>query len=170
MYAIEESNGITSAPMHDMGLNLTKEEYTEAVKQAMRLVEEMHDAKEYGSIIRVTSCDWDLLRRFAVPRGASEGQMMLDIHGEIEASARLQVLINIGETLSQKYHTAVTNPPYLSSGGMSSILQEYVKRYYADSKADLFAVFIEKCQGFLVKSGFQAMITQHWLIEDISIL
>ena len=164
VYAIEESNGITSAPMHDMGLNLTKEEYTEAVKQAMRLVEEMHDAKEYGSIIRVTSCDWDLLRRFAVPRGASEGQMMLDIHGEIEASARLQVLINIGETLSQKYHTAVTNPPYLSSGGMSSILQEYVKRYYADSKADLFAVFIEKCQGFLVKSGFQAMITQHsWM-------
>ena len=150
VYAIEESNGITSAPMHDMGLNLTKEEYTEAVKQAMRLVEEMHDAKEYGSIIRVTSCDWDLLRRFAVPRGASEGQMMLDIHGEIEASARLQVLINIGETLSQKYHTAVTNPPYLSSGGMSSILQEYVKRYYADSKADLFAVFIEKCQGYTV--------------------
>ena len=28
VYAIEESNGITSAPMHDMGINLTQEEYT----------------------------------------------------------------------------------------------------------------------------------------------
>ena len=62
VYAIEESNGITSAPMHDMGLNLTQDEYGEAVKQAMRLVEEMNDAKEYGSIIHVTPCDWDLLR------------------------------------------------------------------------------------------------------------
>ena len=50
VYAIEESNGITSAPMHDMGIDLSQEEYGEAVKQAMRLVEEMHDAKEYGSI------------------------------------------------------------------------------------------------------------------------
>ena len=109
VYAIEESNGITSAPMHDMGLNLSQEEYGKAVKQIMRLVEEMHDAKEYGSIIHVTPCDWDLLRRFAVPRD-EEGQLHLDIHGEIEASARLQRLINIGEALAQKYHTVVTNP------------------------------------------------------------
>ena len=86
VYAIEESNGITSAPMHDMGLNLSQEEYGKAAKQAMRLVSEMHDAKEYGSIIHVTPCDWDLLRRFAVPR-EEEGQIHLDIHGEIEASA-----------------------------------------------------------------------------------
>lgn len=99
VYAIEESNGITSAPMHDMGIELSQEEYGVAVKQAMRLVEEMHDAKEYGSIIHVTPCDWELLRRFAIPRGVSEGQLRLDIHGEIEASERLQVLIDIGETL-----------------------------------------------------------------------
>ena len=62
----------------------------------------MHDAKEYGSIIHVTPCDWELLRRFAVPRWISEGQMRMDIHGEIEASTRLQVLVDIGEALSQK--------------------------------------------------------------------
>ena len=108
VYAIEESNGITSAPMHDMGLNLSQEEYSIAAKQAIRLVEEMRDAKEYGSAIQVTPCDWDLLRRFAVPRDEN-GQLHLDIHGEIEASARLQVLINIAEALAQKYHVVVTN-------------------------------------------------------------
>ena len=35
VYAIEESNGITSASMHDMGLNLSQEEYGEAAKQAI---------------------------------------------------------------------------------------------------------------------------------------
>ena len=161
VYAIEESNGITSA--HDMGLNLTQEEYGEAVKQAMRLVEEMHDAKEYGSIIHVTPCDWDLLRRFAVPRD-EDGQMRLDVHGEIEASERLQVLINIGETLAQKYHAVVTNPPYMNNGGMSQKLSEYVKEQFPNSKSDLFSVFIEQCGKMLSKTGFQAMITQHaWM-------
>ena len=163
VYAIEESNGITSAPMHDMGLNLTQEEYSEAVRQALRLVEEMHDAKEYGSIIHVTPCDWDLLRRFAVPR-EEEGQLHLDIHGEIEASARLQRLINIGEALAQKYSTVVTNPPYMSNKGMGAKVSKYIQKEYPDSKADLFAVFMEQCEFFTAKNRFQAMITQHsWM-------
>ena len=163
VYAIEESNGITSAPMHDMGLNLSQEEYGEAVEQAMRLVEEMHDAKEYGSIMHVTPCDWDLLRRFAVPR-EEEGQLHLDIHGEIEASSRLQKLINICETLEQKYHIVVTNPPYMSSSNMGKKLSEFVKKYYFDSKIDMYAVFIERCRQFTKLAGLQAMITQHsWM-------
>lgn len=164
VYAIEESNGITSAPMHDMGIGLSQEEYGKAVKEAMRLVEEMHDAKEYGSIIHVTPCDWNLLRRFAVPRWISEGQMRMDIHGEIEASERLQVLINVGESLSQKYHAVVTNPPYMGGSGMGAILSNYLKKNYPNSKSDLFAVFMERCGAFTSRVGFFSMITQNaWM-------
>ena len=159
VYAIEESNGITSAPMHDMGLNLSQEEYSKAVKQAMRLVEEMHDAKEYGSIIHVTPCDWDLLRRFAVPRD-EDGQLHLDIHGEIEASARLQEIINVGEALAQKYDTVVTNPPYMGSNGMSDTLSTYINRYYQDAKFDMFSVFIKRARSMTKGSMYYALITQ----------
>ena len=163
VYAIEESNGITSAPMHDMGLNLTQEEYGEAAKQAMRLVEEMHDAKEYGSIIHVTPCDWDLLRRFAVPR-EEEGQLHLDIHGEIETSARLQKLINIAETLAQKYHASITNPPYMGTKGMNSLVSTFLKDNYAEAKGDLFAVFISRLAAFTTTYGYYALVTQRtWL-------
>ncbi len=163
VYAIEESNGITFAPMHDMGIEFSQDEYGEAMKEAMCFVEEMHDAKEYGSIIHVTPCNWDLLRRFAVPRGASEGQMMLDIHGEIEASERLQALINVGETLAQHYHAVVTNPPYMGKG-MSGKLASYLKANYNDSKGDLFSVFIERCRDMTKNNGFWSMITQHsWM-------
>ena len=164
VYVIEESNGITSAPMHDMGIELSQEEYGEAVKQAMRLVEEMQDAKEYGSLIHVSPCDWELLRHFAIPRGVSEGQLRLDIHGEIEASTRLQTLINIGETLSQNYNIVVTNPPYMAITNAAAKLYNYAHKTYPASKADLFAVFIERCHEMLIKNGMLAMITQHaWM-------
>ena len=163
VYAIEESNGITSASMHDMGVNLSQEKYGVAAKQAMQLVEEMHDAKEYGSIIKITPCDWDLLRRFAVPR-EEEGQLHLDIHGEIEASERLQRIISVAEALAQKYHVAVTNPPYMGYRGMSGKLASYVTKNYPISKSDLFAVFIERCKSMTIAKGLYALITQHsWM-------
>ena len=164
VYAIEESNGITSAPMHDMGIDLSKEEYSSAVKQAMRLVEEMHDAKEYGSIVRVTPEDWNLLRRFAVPRGNSENQLRLDIHGEVEAASRLQKLIDIGEALAQKYHVVTTNPPYMGGSNMSPLLLKLLKDQYDDAKGDLYAVFIQRLMDMLFPYGFEAMVTMHtWM-------
>lgn len=164
VYAIEESNGITIASMHDMGIDLSQQEYSEALKQTMRLIEEMNDAKEFGSIVHVTPCDWKLLRRFAVPRGVSEGQLRLDIHGEIAVSERLQTLINIGEALSQKFHAVVTNPPYMGSDGMDGKLSSFVKKNYSVYKADMFAVFMKRCSEMTKKTGFQAMITQHtWM-------
>lgn len=163
VYAIEESNGITSAPMHDMGMNLSQEEYGEAVKQAMRLVEEMHDAKEYGSIIHVTPCDWDLLRRFAAPI-EEEGQLHLDIHGEVEAAARLQKLINIGETLAQKYDVVVTNPPYMGGRNMNDKLSGFIKTNYADYKSDFFSAFVVRCSEMAKGCGKLGFFTPYvWM-------
>ena len=39
-----------------------------------------------------------------------------------------------------------------------------MKKYYPDSKSDLFAVFIEVCSRMAKQNGYQAMITQHaWM-------
>lgn len=131
----------------------------------LRLLDELRDAKEYGSILTVTPCDWDLLRRFAVPRTEDEGgQQLLGIHGEQIAAPLLQKLINIGEALSQKYDVVVTNPPYMAVSNAGAKVNDYVKKNFPDSKADLFAVFIERCGQMVKKNGYQAMITQHaWM-------
>ena len=43
-------------------------------------------------------------------------------------------------------------------------VNDYVKKNFPDSKADLFAVFIERCGQMAKKNGYQAMITQHsWM-------
>lgn len=165
IYAFAESNTITTAPLHDMGITLSQDEYDTAVKQVLRLLDELRDAKEYGSILTVTPCDWDLLRRFAVPRTEDEGgQQLLGIHGEQIAAPLLQRLINIGEALSQQYDVVVTNPPYMAVSNAGAKVNDYVKKNFPDSKADLFAVFIERCGQMAKKNGYQAMITQHaWM-------
>ena len=159
IYAFAESNTITTAPLHDMGITLSQDEYDTAAKQVLRLLDELRDAKEYGSILTVTPCDWDLLRRFAVPRTEDEGgQQLLGIHGEQIAAPLLQRLINIGEALSQQYDVVVTNPPYMGASGMNARLAEYVKSNYPNTKSDMSTVFMEKTVKMCKKTGYMSMI------------
>ena len=129
------------------------------LKKAMdTIISELYDAKEYGSILTVTLQDWfALYARFA--------EIKEDIHVSRKAALReLLPLVQTAQALAQKYDTVVTNPPYMGSSGMSAKLSDYVKKNYPDSKADLFAVFIEKCGQMPKKNGYQAMITQHaWM-------
>ena len=128
-------------------------------KAAMEtIISELHDAKEYGSILTVTPQDWSALYdRFA--------EIEEDIHISREAALReLLPLVQVAEALAQRYDVVVTNPPYMGASGMSAKLSDYVKKNYPDSKSDLFAVFIEKCGQMPEKNGYQAMITQHaWM-------
>lgn len=68
---------------------------------------------------------------------------------------------NFRRLLNQKYDVVVTNPPYMGSKGMSPKLSKYVQGHYADSKSDMFAVFIERTLEMAMKNGYSAMITQH---------
>ena len=153
VYAIAESNHVDSFALEYFCNGDAK------LKKAMdTIISELHDAKEYGSILTVTPQDWAALyARFA--------EIKEDIHISREAALReLLPLVQTAEALAQKYDVVVTNPPYMGSSGMSARLSDYVKKYYPDSKSDLFAVFIEKCGQMPKRNGYQAMITQHaWM-------
>ena len=122
------------------------------------IIKELHDAKEYGSILTVTPQDWSALYdRFA--------EITEDINMSRDTALReLLPLVQVAEALAQKYDTVVTNPPYMGSSGMGAKLSDFVKKNYPDSKSDLFAVFIECCGRMAKRNGYQAMITQHsWM-------
>ncbi len=153
VYAIAESNHVDKFAVEYFCNGDAK------LKEAMdTIISELHDAKEYGSILTVTPQDWSALYdRFA--------EITEDIHMSRDvALAELLPLVQVAEALAQKYDVVVTNPPYMGSSGMSTKLSDYVKKYYPDSKSDLFAVFIEHCGQMAKKNGYQAMITQHaWM-------
>lgn len=154
VYAIMESNGFDTN-MIDTFTGGRKE-----LKTAISsLVSDLHDAKEYGSILDVKPVDFTALyARFDEIRNENPNMYTYQILDE------LLPFVQVAEMMAQKYHVVVTNPPYMGSSGMSGKLSEFVKRNYPDSKSDLFAVFIERCGQMTLKNCFQAMITQHaWM-------
>lgn len=74
---------------------------------------------------------------------------------------QFDMMMKIYKILSQKYDVVCTNPPYMGGSGMNAKLSDFVKKYFPDSKSDLFACFIEKCGHLAKPHGFYAMITQH---------
>lgn len=163
VYVIEESNSIKPEALNELGQNLTQYERDNALEQIIKLIEEMYDAKEYGSLTSVSVFDWNLLRRFA-KLTTDNGQMRINMHDEEQTSRKLQKLIDIGEALAQKYEVIVTNPPYMGNSGMNGKLAVWVKDNYPDSKSDLFAVFIERGRDFVIRNGFNCMVTmQSWM-------
>ena len=63
-------------------------------------------------------------------------------------------LIKQAQTMAQKYDVVVTNPPYMAVSAGSAKLNDYVKFNYPDSKTDMFAVFIERCNQMTKKNSF----------------
>ena len=118
------------------------------------IIKELHDAKEYGSILTVTPQDWSALYdRFA--------EIVEDINMSRETALKeLLPLVQVAEALAQKYDTVVTNPPYMASSGMSKKLFSYVKKYYDDGRNDLYTVFILRCREFCKINGLLGMIAQ----------
>ena len=116
------------------------------------IISELHDAKEYGSILTVTPQDWSALYdRFA--------EITEDINMSRETALReLLPLVQVAEALAQKYDVVVTNPPYMGSSGMSPKLTEYVKKNYPDSKSDMSTVSMEKTLDMCCEHGVMSMI------------
>ena len=163
VYAIQESNSINRAHLKYFGAGMDDIEKNAAKMQLEGLLDTLTDAKEYGSILNVESYNWDLLRRFVAAED-TDGQISMDSVGVEDTAEQLNRLIDIGKTMARKYWVTCTNPPYAGTSNLSANVNNFVKKNYPDSKADLFAVFIERCRQMTVNNGFQAMITQHsWM-------
>lgn len=163
VYAITESNEINRNHLKFFGTHLSDMERNLATMQIEGLLDTFIDAREYGSILSVDACDWDVLERFVEDLGTA-GQISFESVGSEETQENLRKLVRVAKSLGQKYDAVVTNPPYMGASGMGAKLSKYVKDNYPDSKSDLFAVFIEKCGQMAKKNGYQAMITQHaWM-------
>ena len=153
IYSIRESNGIQAMTIEYFHKNDTK-----LKADIESIITEMRDAKEYGSILNITPMDFaGLYARFD------------EIHNDINmmqmsALDELLPLVKCAELVAQKYDVVVTNPPYMAVSNAGAKVNDYVKKNFPDSKADMFAVFIERCGQMAKENGYQAMITQHaWM-------
>lgn len=155
--AIGESNGIQYD--EEMGECLLGEEHRETLKY---LLDTFVDAKEYGAILTVEERDYDgFLREWelAAEQTVENVILLLWYNGCNEI---VPLLVRQAKILSQHYDVVLTNPPYMTVTNGCKKLNDYVRKHYSESKADLYAVFIEKCG--TMSRNYVAMITQHsWM-------
>lgn len=102
------------------------------------LLDEMKNAKELGSILSISNVDFTaLFARFEEIRG--------DVNMfQLPALNQLLPLVQVAQTMAQKYDVVVTNPPYMNSSYMPAGLKTFVETCYADFKSDLFAAFTKR--------------------------
>jgi len=154
VFSIQESNNVKIEAWWRLG---PEEEI------ARRLVRDLTDAKEYGSILNfsVTTEELKALRNRLddIDRMSDMGNL-LDMAQSDEITRQLYPLVELAEVMVQKYDVAVTNPPYMGGGNMGSKLYERVVNGFEPFKQDLYCVFVKKVYDYAKKSGYLAMITQ----------
>lgn len=161
IHAIIESNALCGAYKLAMGDFLLSKEHQETLNY---LLDAFIDAKEYGSILRLEKRDYvGLLQAWNLTASQTTENFNLTLwFAAVEHE--IPKLIEQAIILTQGYDVVVTNPPYMAVSNAGAKVNDYVKKNFPDSKADMFAVFIERCGQMTKKNGYQAMITQHaWM-------
>ncbi|HAS6333999.1 TPA: BREX-1 system adenine-specific DNA-methyltransferase PglX [Vibrio vulnificus] len=125
------------------------------------LKEQFIDAKNLGSLVEIDSQHLESLTTLQEKLAEKE------LSKEPTAKEAAQTLLPIVEqaiVLATKYDVAVANPPYMGSKGMNATLKDFAKKSYPNSKADLFAIFMERVFNFLKENGYNAQVNmQSWM-------
>ena len=122
------------------------------------------DAREYGSLIEAPKIDYNEIKNRLSEIENTDFYNLFDELKKEEIKNKFYYVIKTSEILSKKYEVVTTNPPYMGSSMMNSKLSKYTKKNYPNSKMDMFAVFIEKCNSLTDRNGFCSMITMpSWL-------
>ena len=137
-----------------------------------KVIEDFEDAKEYGSILKLETIDKETLEKeFNLLKESLDNEQGTLIFNEDELDINIEEDLELIESLivqhialTNQYEAVVTNPPYMGGKGFSTKLKAYTEKNYKDSKSDLFAVFIERCNEFTKQNCYTSMITmQSWM-------
>ena len=153
IYPIRESNNVDPHLVEFFANG--NEELESAINT---ILAEMTDAKEYGSLIKISVKDFaPLYVRFAE----------IENGGELNRDPALEILLPIvrcAELLSRQYDAVVTNPPYMGGKGMSNSLRQFVSEKFEPYKSDLFSCFVVRCTEMCSSRGYLGFLTPYvWM-------
>ncbi|PMM12482.1 type II restriction endonuclease [Vibrio breoganii] len=119
------------------------------------------DAKNLGSLIEIDSKYLSDLTSLKTELEEGENSSNPTTKAAIE---KVLPIVSQALVLATKYDCAVKNPPYLGSKGMNKELKDFGKKFYPNSKSDLFALFMERSFNLLKEHGYNAQVNmQSWM-------
>lgn len=134
------------------------DELRQALDALLRLFAQ---ADAFGSLLRVPESLRQALPRLrqCLKAAKENGSDLARTH-----AAALEPLLLQAELLAGTYDCVVANPPYMGSKGQNATLKAFAKDQYPDSKADLFAMFMERNLELSKSAGLVGMVTmQSWM-------
>ncbi|BEA41720.1 hypothetical protein VEE08_35970 [Escherichia coli] len=120
-----------------------------------RTLARFSQAKTFGSLIDVPSDEHDQLKELmsTLVELQESGDSM-----QKPAAKQLIEFVHQALVLSIRYDAVIANPPYMGGKGMNADLKDFARKYYPNSKSDLFAIFMERAFKLLSQYGFNAQI------------
>ena len=132
-----------------------KDLFTFELKQTLK---QFNDAKNLGSLIVPMLKDVSEVKRRIDEKNFDSNMFMRDVH------ARVKSVLRMACALSPNYHVVVANPPYMGTNNMNTELKKWTAKLFLRSKADLYAMFIDRIGELVIKGGYFGMITMHgWM-------
>jgi hypothetical protein len=126
----------------------------------LNLLHQFKDAKNFGSLIQPCLDEQTIADvRRAIEAKDFSRQLFLR-----ETQLKVLRVLEQAEALTQRYHVVVANPPYMGGENMNVPLKEFFDREFPNSKANIYAGFIERNASLVQAHGLCAMITMHnWM-------
>ena len=154
IYSVRESDNLDQSVV-----NYFCNDNSEIKNDLMSLIGEFKNAKEYGSVLRVTNHKWAMLDKRLEEINSEISLFRENVFNE------LYPLICVAKILSGKYHVVCTNPPYM--GNYTEKMSDYILPEYEDSKYDLYSVMVEASLKKLLPDGKLAFVTgDSWMFTD----
>lgn len=160
--ALEGGEALPSGQLFGGGQLETQHSSGLKVNDLRELIQFFAHAKTFGSLLIVPELlsvklnKLQILLRDVAERGNSLAKSYAH---QISDHFLFQALI-----LSCAYDAVIANPPYMGGKGMNTLVKDFAKKNFPDSKSDLFAMFIERGFGWCKASGFNSMVTmQSWM-------
>jgi hypothetical protein len=137
---------------------------TVALSDIKALIDLFEHAKTFGSLIQVPQA---LAAR--LPQMEQKCQEVAQQTNDIASRTAMVFLpiIEQARMLAGRYDCVAANPPYMGSSFMESRLKEFAKRVFPNSRADLYAMFIERSLQMASSSGIASLVTMHsWMFVE----
>ncbi len=129
-------------------------------QSALKLFTQFEGATTFGSLIR-PCLNADGIAKLLCDIDACDHSDLLFLH---HTRVKVRRALEQAETLSQRYHVVVANPPYMGDGGYNAQLKEFVEANFAEGMTDLYGAFILRNLQFVISKGLIGMITiPNWM-------
>ena len=161
IYELQDSHELESLEYrkHMMELGVFSKTDIRAISE---LVNTFENGKTIGSLIKVPVLDYGIIENVIFKLEHEVIPTTFNTFFVSDGAIQLKLLLNQAKVLSEKYDVMITNPPYIGISSMEASVKEYALKNYPNSKADMFAMFMET--GFVKPNGFTAMINMHsWM-------